>query len=435
MCAGTLSGQFRITMKIGLLDHMGYGNLGDAAIQDVVIDGIKKRLPDCQLIGFSLIPEDTEKRHGIPCYPVWWQHPQPERPSVQNASKARLKSILESSLKNIPFVYRCCKLLANVVREIRFSFQSYRVLRGLDVLIISGGGQLDDLWRGPWLQPYNLFKFSVLTKLARRKLYFLNVGAGPLKHPLSQFFARWAVMLADYRSFRDQDSRERIRKLGVKTDTQVYPDTAYGLQIGAINGHRNASRPLVGLNPTGFCDPRVWPLKSDAVYQEYVDKLVRFSLWLIGAGYSVKLFSTDLINDRLAIEDIKSNLTSTASSPDLLKHVTQTTTHTVKEVLLEMSNFDFVVTSKYHGIVFSHVLTKPVISLSYQRKMDVAMQAVGQGDFCADIEHFDVDWLIQAFRLLIVESKNIKSAFGAAVEAKAAALSQQFDTLFLPDRP
>src|SRR5882724_6017095 len=79
-------------------------------------------------------------------------------------------------------------------------------------------------------------------------------------------------------------------------------------------------------------------------------------------------------------------------------------------------------------------LSKPVISLSYHRKMDVAMRGVGQGRFCADIESFRVDWLIGAFRSLVDESKTIKLDSAAAVEANAAALSQQFDSLFLPNK-
>jgi polysaccharide pyruvyl transferase WcaK-like protein len=96
-----------------------------------------------------------------------------------------------------------------------------------------------------------------------------------------------------------------------------------------------------------------------------------------------------------------------------------------------MSKFDFVVTSKFHGIIFSQLLRKPVIALSYHRKMEVAMRAVGQGHFCANIEHFDVDWLISAFRLLVDERAKIQLASGAAVERYAAALSEQFDNLFL----
>ena len=99
-----------------------------------------------------------------------------------------------------------------------------------------------------------------------------------------------------------------------------------------------------------------------------------------------------------------------------------------------MSEFDFVVTSKYHGIVFSHVLRKPVISLSYGRKMDFAMQAAGQGCFNANIERFDLDWFTKAFRSLADRRESIKLESAAAVNAYAAKLSEQFDSLFLPDR-
>jgi hypothetical protein len=67
----------------------------------------------------------------------------------------------------------------NLVRELVRLGRSFKVLRSLDSLIIAGGGQLCELWRGPWSHPYNVFKFSVLTKLANRKLLFLKVGAQP----------------------------------------------------------------------------------------------------------------------------------------------------------------------------------------------------------------------------------------------------------------
>jgi polysaccharide pyruvyl transferase WcaK-like protein len=427
-------------MNIGLLDHMGYGNLGDAATQDVVIANIKKRLPDARLIGFSLIPEDTAKRHGIPCHPIWWRYPRSERGGIPTTEKISLKSILKSALKKNPLVYRWAKPVSDFAREVLFCVRSYRILRSLDVLIISGGGQFDDLWHGPWLQPYTLFKFSLLTKIARKKLYLLNVGAGRLEHPLSQFFARWAVRFADYRSFRDRDSQDRIRKLGVKAATEVYPDAVYALEVEKhLKGAIPASpRLVVGLNPTGFCDPRIWPRKIDSLYQAYLDKLVLFSAWLLDQGYTLRLFTTDFTNDRLAIEDLKAGLGSKLSSPELAgltDPIFRNASESVKDVLQEMSEFDFVVTSKFHGIIFSHLLRKPVISLSYQRKMDVAMQAVAQGDFAANIEHFDVDWLIRAFNSLVHQSRTIRSRSAGAVEANAARLSQQFDSLFLPDNP
>src|ERR1700740_1120040 len=93
---GDMSSKNGRTMKIGLLDHMGYGNLGDAATQDVAIANIRKRLPGAQLIGFSFVPSDTTMRHGIPCYPIRRWYPTSAMTGNQtadpNTSKRRLKS-------------------------------------------------------------------------------------------------------------------------------------------------------------------------------------------------------------------------------------------------------------------------------------------------------------------------------------------------------
>ncbi len=423
------------TLKIGLLDHMGYGNLGDAATQDVAIANIKKRQPNAQLIGFSFVPADTTMRHGIPCYPIRSWYPRPATTENLAADPGGAKLKLTSALKSIPFVYSCAKLILDFVREVLFCVQSYRAVRVLDLLIISGGGQLSDLWRGPWSHPFAIFKFCLLTKVAGKKLYFLNVGAGPLDHRLSKLFARCAVRLADYKSFRDDESQKLVRGLGVKAKTLVYPDLAYGLEVEELQNSspRSASVPVVGINPIGFCDPRNWPRKDGAVYHDYLEKVTRFSVWLLEQGYKLRMFTTEVSLDKHAMEDLKTQLRARLA-PELFNQIFWGASENVRDVLQEMSEFDFVVTSKYHGIVFSHVLRKPVISLSYGRKMDCAMQAVGQGRFNANIERFDLDWFIKAFRSLADDREIIKRESAAAVNAYAAKLSEQFDSLFLPDR-
>jgi polysaccharide pyruvyl transferase WcaK-like protein len=265
-------------------------------------------------------------------------------------------------------------------------------------------------------------------------LYFLNVGAGPLKQPLSRFFVRCAVQLADYRSFRDDDSRDLIRSLGVKSMMHVYPDPAYALEVeDHLKGtRRNGSMPVVGLNPIGFCDSRIWPRKDDSVYREYLEKVTRFSVWLLEQGYNLRVFTNETSVDHNAIEDLRAGLLSRLS-PELVSPVFRRASWGVKDVLEEMSEFDVVVTSKFHGIIFSNLLGKPVIALSYHRKMDLAMRGTGQDRFCADIERFDVEWLINAFQSLVAASNSIRLISSAAVGAYAARLAEQFDSLFLND--
>jgi polysaccharide pyruvyl transferase WcaK-like protein len=420
-------------MVIGVLDHMGYGNLGDAATQDVAIANIRKRLPQASVVGFSFIPYDTTERHGIPCYPIHWWYPAPPTLGEPNTQPARDVSSLKSVLKRVSLIYSPAKALCDLTREIRFWVRSYQTIKELDLLIISGGGQLSDLWRGPWSHPYTILKFSILTKIAGKKLFFLNVGAGPLNHPLSKLFAKFAVQLGDYRSFRDGESEQLIRSLGVKGKTHVAPDMAYGLEVEEFLKKRpSASSPVVGINPIGFCDPRVWVRKDQALYDQYLGKIILFVLWLLKQGYNVRMFTTETSVDKYALEDLRARLRERLA-PELLSGIFQVPSKNVRDVLQEISEFDFVVTSKYHGIVFSQVLGKPVISLSYHRKMDFAMRAAGKERFCADIEGFDLDWLINAF-LGLKESGGRNSQSAALVAKCAALLSQQFDDLFLPHK-
>jgi polysaccharide pyruvyl transferase WcaK-like protein len=421
-------------LRIGLLDHMGYGNLGDAATQDVAIANIKKRMPNAQMVGFSFVPSDTTMRHGIPCHPIRSWYPRPARAGNLAAASGGAKLNLKSELKSIPAVYNCAKYIVNFAREALFWVRSYGAVRRLDLLIISGGGQLSDLWRGPWSHPFAIFKFCLLTKAAGKKLYFLNVGAGPLDHRLSKLFAKYAVQLADYLSFRDDDSQQLVRSLGVKAKTHVYPDLAYGLEVDGLhnNSPRVSSMRVVGINPIGFCDPRNWPRKDRVVYHDYLEKITRFSVWLLEHGYRLRIFTTEVSLDKYAVEDLKTQLRARVT-PVLFSQIVCGASENVKAVLREMLECDFVVTSKYHGIVFSHVLGKPVISLSYGRKMDFAMQAAGQGRFNANIERFDLGWLIKAFCSLADNNESIKRESAAAVKVYVAKLSEQFDSLFFSD--
>jgi hypothetical protein len=106
-------------MRIALLDHMGLGNLGDAATQDAVIDVLRKNWPGVELVGFSLNPRDTEERHGIPCHPITWSYPG-RHASGSGSVASRMKARLKRS-----FVYRFLKPVRDLLREPLHWVRSY----------------------------------------------------------------------------------------------------------------------------------------------------------------------------------------------------------------------------------------------------------------------------------------------------------------------
>ena len=56
--------------KIGLLAHVGRGNLGDEATLATVIKNLKSLLPHADLVAFTMDPVDTQRRHRIVAYPL-----------------------------------------------------------------------------------------------------------------------------------------------------------------------------------------------------------------------------------------------------------------------------------------------------------------------------------------------------------------------------
>jgi hypothetical protein len=144
---------------IGLLDHMGWGNMGDAAIQESFIINIKRRLPGSILVGFSLYPDDTRKRHNIVCYPIRWWYPGWNGAGESSSDTPAPVSRARLLLKRCRPLYDAAKPLHDIARELAHLVRSYSVVKSLDLLIMSGGGQLCDLHGD---LPYNVFKFCVL---------------------------------------------------------------------------------------------------------------------------------------------------------------------------------------------------------------------------------------------------------------------------------
>src|SRR5262249_24278246 len=260
--------------RIGLYGPWGYGNLGCAATVEATIQSIRTYRPNAELVCFSLNPADTEERHGVPTYTIgtggWNEELGPgELPST------RLAAWLPS--RRSPLLQRAGRLVLRLRLELRMIPRTYRRLKPLDLLIVTGGGQLLDFWGSSSTHPFWLLKYAVLSKLTGTKLIFLSVGAGPLDARLSRLFCKAALRLSSYRSYRDEASRSFVQtRLNVGKDDPFYPDLAYSLRA-EVRCTAESEQPVVGLGVMAYCDPRHWPEKDSAFYAEYLEKMASFA--------------------------------------------------------------------------------------------------------------------------------------------------------------
>ena len=286
------------------------------------------------------------------------------------------------------------RLPSEVFRELSFLVSSRRNIKSFDLLIISGGGQLTEK-DGPWGFPYTIFKWVVLARSAGVRCMFLNVGAGPLTHPLSKFFVTRALLAADYVSFRDDKSRALVYEIGFTGESRVCPDSVYGLEVATTNGSplERRAQPIVGFAPMPYPDPdpRGYQQKRIRLFTTNSSGSLRiFASWLVGQSYALTIFGTDIGVDPLAIEDLQMALLSHHGIPSSQYSVN----HSVKsthDLLATMSGMDYVVTCRFHGVVFAHLLNKPVLAIAHHPKVMDLMTDLELSSYCVDIRDFDLE--------------------------------------------
>jgi polysaccharide pyruvyl transferase WcaK-like protein len=256
-----------------------------------------------------------------------------------------------------------------------------------------------------------------------------------LTQPLSKFFARQALRAADYVSLRDDKSRALVRKIGFTGESRVYPDCVYGIEVATTksSARETGSQGIVGLAPMPYPDPDPgggYPVEKDQiVYDAFIGKLASFASWLASRSYALELFGTDVGVDPLAIKDLQKTLLS--SHGILLPHCG--IDHSVKlarDLLATMSRMDYVVTCRFHGVIFAHLLNKPVLAIAHHPKVTALMAGLKLSDYCVDIRDFDADLLADRFTSMINNAEEIKCRMSVSLTRNRRQLRNQFDELF-----
>ena len=428
--------------KIGLLEHCGTGNLGDDATVATVLQQIKNRWPTASIVGLSLDPVDSERRHGIPCFAIRqsifpfeqeWSSPSPA------GQGGRYSDRLKARFKKTGPLYRATKAIMNVVivrplqfaREIIFLGQSLLLAYDLDLIVICGGGQLLD-WGGPWAFPYTLFKWSLIAKFARAKCIFLNNGAGPLDATLSRWFIRRALAMANYVSLRDRTSEQVLRKVGFQGKMKVVADSAWGLCLpDEIARRRSESRNelVIGIAPMAYGDSSRHWVDDNRSYQHLIDSLAEFSGELLRRGHRIRLFSSDIWFDSRALADLEAAIRR--NDPGLAAdRVTREPIADIGEMLAALSLVDCYVTCRFHGVVFASLLNVPTIALAPHPKVTTLMDDMGLSEYCMDIATCDAADLKERFDRLVANRDDVKARIRQHVAQFQSSLVSQFDCLF-----
>jgi polysaccharide pyruvyl transferase WcaK-like protein len=299
------------------------------------------------------------------------------------------------------------------------------------MLIVPGTGLLTDAYGLFGWGPYSLFKWSVIAKVCGCKLLVVSVGAGPLYSGLARWLVRSILSLADFRSYRDNSTKQYLAGIGFPADNDpIYPDLAFSLPKTVI-AHRNkinGRRSVVGLGVMVYAGRYSVATPNDATYCTYLDNLITFAKWLLAREYDLRLLIGD-VPDCQARREFRDLLKKHLSWADN-ERVIDEPICSVETLLSQIVETDIVVATRFHNVLLALLCNKPVISISFHHKCESLMGVMGLSEYCLDLNTFQADKLIEKFCDLETKVDIVKTSIRDKVMEFRGALDEQYEYIF-----
>ena len=232
-------------------------------------------------------------------------------------------------------------------------------------------------------------------------------------------------------SFRDKESQALAYEIGFTHRSHVFPDNVYSFESDTvIASAQDTTRPVVGIAPMPypFSDLLTVPLDAQALQDGLIDKFATFAALLVEKSFTLELFGSDTGADPVTIEDLRgvSLNRHQIGMPEYSPPIS------IGELLARMSKLDNVVTCRFHGVVFAHLLNKPVLAIAHHRKVTHLMNTLGLSKYCVDVDMaaFDPVQSRDSFLSLVCESEVVKKSMATSLTSYRTRLADQFDVLF-----
>jgi polysaccharide pyruvyl transferase CsaB len=283
----------------------------------------------------------------------------------------------------------------------RLTLESLRALREADVLVLGGGGLIQD-----GTSVYNLPLYALFVGLAR--LFGLRVvawglGVEPIWTRLGKLLARAIVGMSSRFSVRDHESLRLLRVAGVPTEkVQVTTDPAFLIPVPEKAGQSSDRRHVIFClrdlsdNHPGINLHYLLPVSVRKRLgvgwkptRERADGLVE----AMGAGveYCVGTLDTDVTllalwpgRDDLVLESVQRDATRRGVPARRVRMETEM--GTPQDVARFVAGADLLVSMRLHALIFAAAAGVPTLALAYARKMRGEMTALSMERWVVEVE-------------------------------------------------
>ena len=340
--------------NIVISGYYGFGNAGDEAMLCAIIDAIRKEEADAHITVISGNPKETSKKHNI-----------------------------------------------NAVG----TFSAFGILKAIanSDLVISGGGSL--LQDATSIRnTYYYLSIMSLAKMMGKKVMLYSQGIGPLNRPSTRRAVGFVLRFVDTITVRDSISKEELESLGIE-DVEVTADAVLAMQpadlsIGAhiLEGYTSKLSESIEQPKKIGVAVRSW--KEDTEYREALANV----LSRLQEQDNVKIVFIPMSHP----EDTKEAKIIASYMPKGAI-VLEGPFSTEEQVSLS-GNVDLMIGIRLHALVFSSLMGKPVIGISYDPKITSFLHMIGQEPI-GTMTHLREEALYQRCHKLLSSREEYQSSY------------------------
>ncbi|MEW1659442.1 polysaccharide pyruvyl transferase family protein [Streptomyces sp. NPDC093707] len=384
-------------VRVGVFGLLGSGNLGNDGSLEAVLGYLRAAHPGAVVDALCGGPEVVTSRYGIPATRLHWY-----RGEYRTASRAGA-------------------IAAKGLGKLVDAFRTAAWVRRHDAVIVPGMGVLEaTLPLRPWGFPYALFLLCASGRLLRTPVALVGVGAAAIGNRSTRALVRWSARLAAYRSYRDDQSRDALRAMGVDTaDDAVFPDLAFSLPTPEA-GMPAGPPGLVCVGVMAFRGSDDDRARAEEIHRRYLDGTTRFVRALVEDGRPVRLLTGDACD-----APVVTAILDAVDSP----LVTAAKTSSLADLMKETAAADSVVAIRYHNLICALKVGTPTLALSYAAKSDALMARMGLGAYRHPAREVDADRLLEQFRALEKHAAELRRTLTEKNLIAARQLDHQFAAL------
>lgn len=351
--------------KIGIVGWYGYKNTGDEAILDSLIRMVNNAVPEAEVIVFSANPRLTYRSHMVKSVPLgtgfgvhkWFRNPR--------------------NLSDIS-----CHI---------------KVLRQCDLLIIGGGGLINDM--GSWASYLSGTKTSeskiLLARMLGKKVVVIGVGVRRFRRRFAKAFTAATLNSVNAITVRDRWSSKNLQECGVKP-SKIKVTVDPSIELSPAN-EETVNRILekeeipmakdkigISLRWNPVRDGR-WT-RFDTVHISFLRRMGRIVDFLIENFNSNVVFipmcyPPTSTNDVEIIDCILKRVNN-KSSAFVVKGE-----YNPKEVLGLIGKMDLMLGMRLHSVIFSAITRTPVVGIIYAQKVQQFLERLDLLEYSfSDIE-------------------------------------------------